>query len=69
MEVCKKVPYTQILIEVKVKLIKLHLEVNTKAHMADIINMKVNLMEVHEETLKEEEVMEAWWKSSRLTTK
>ncbi len=35
-----------------------HLEVNTKAHMVDIINMKVNFMEVDEETLKEKEVME-----------
>ncbi len=61
-------PSTQILIELEVKLRKLHLEVNTKAHTADIINMKVNLMEVHE-NLEEEEVMEAWWKSSRLTTK
>jgi hypothetical protein len=69
MEDCKKMPSTQILIELEVKLRKLHLEVNTKAHMADIINMKVNLMEVHEENLEEEEVMEAWWKSSRLTTK
>ncbi len=62
-------PSTQILIELEVKLRKLHLEVNTKAHTADIINMKVNLMEVHEENLEEEEVMEAWWKSLRLTTK
>ncbi len=62
-------PFTQILIELEVKLRKLHLEVNTKAHTADIINMKVNLMEVHEENLEEEEVMEAWWKSLRLTTK
>jgi hypothetical protein len=69
MEDCKKMPSTQILIELEVKLRKLHLEVNTKAHTADIINMKVNLMEVHEENLEEEEVMEAWWKSSRLTTK
>ncbi len=69
MEDCKKMPSTQILIELEVKLRKLHLEVNTKAHTADIINMKVNLMEVHEENLEEEEVMEAWWKSLRLTTK
>jgi hypothetical protein len=69
MEDCKKMPFTQILIELEVKLRKLHLEVNTKAHTADIINMKVNLMEVHEENLEEEEVMEAWWKSLRLTTK
>jgi len=69
MEDCKKMPSTQILIELELKLRKLHLEVKTKAHTADIINMKVNLMEVHEENLEEEEVMEAWWKSSRLTTK
>jgi hypothetical protein len=29
-----------------------------EAHMVDIINMKVNLMEVNEETLEEEEVVE-----------
>jgi hypothetical protein len=29
-----------------------------KIHMVDIINMKVNLMEVDEKTLKEEKVME-----------
>jgi hypothetical protein len=29
-----------------------------EAHMVDIINMKVNLMEVDEEILKEEEVVE-----------
>jgi len=53
----KKVPSTQILIEVEV--VELHLEVNTEACMVDIINMKVNFMEVDEETLKEREVMEA----------
>jgi len=47
---------TQILIEVKV--VKLHFEVNTKVHVVDIINMKVNLMEADKETLKEEEIME-----------
>jgi hypothetical protein len=38
----------------------------------DIINMKVKLIEVDEETLEEEEVEEAWrswWKSSKSTTK
>ncbi len=39
-------------------MVKLHFEVNTEAYMVDIINMKVNLMEMDEETLKEEEVME-----------
>jgi hypothetical protein len=41
-----------------VDVVKLHFEVNTEAYMVDIINMKVNLMEMDEETLKEEEVME-----------
>ncbi len=58
MENHKKVFSTQILIEVEVKVLKLHFEVNTKASMVDIINMKVNLMEVDEETLEEEEVVE-----------
>jgi hypothetical protein len=58
MEDHKKVFSTQILIEVEVKVLKLHFEVNTKAPMVDIINMKVNLMEVDEETLEEEEVVE-----------
>jgi len=49
---------TQILIEVEVEVIKLHFEVDTKAHMVDIINMKVKFMEVDEETLEEEEVKE-----------
>jgi hypothetical protein len=52
----KKVFSTQILIEVEV--VKPHFEINMEAHMMDIINMKVNLMEVDEETLKEEEVVE-----------
>ncbi len=49
---------TQILIEVVAEVVKLHFEVNTEARMVDIINMKVNLMEVDEVTLEEEEVME-----------
>ncbi len=49
---------TQILIKVEVEVVKFHFEVNTKAHMVDIINMKVNFMEVDKETLKEEEVVE-----------
>jgi hypothetical protein len=59
MEDHKKVPFTQILIEVEVEVVKFHFTVNTEVHMVDIINMKVSLMEVHEETSKEEEVMEA----------
>ncbi len=47
---------TQILIEVEVEVLKPHFEVDTKARLVDIINMKVSLMEVDEETL--EEVME-----------
>jgi hypothetical protein len=59
MEDHKKVLFTQILIEVEVEVevLKLHFEVNTKACMVDIINMKVNFMEVDKETLKEEQVM------------
>ncbi len=48
----------QILIEVEVEVVKFHFEVNTEARMVDIINMKVKLMEVDEETLEEEEVEE-----------
>jgi len=46
----------QIVIEVEV--VKPHFEVNMEARMVDIINMKVNLMEVDEKTLEEEEVVE-----------
>ncbi len=49
---------TQILIKVEVEVIKPHFEVNTEAHMVDIINMKVSFMEVNEETLEEKEVVE-----------
>jgi len=58
MEEHKKVLFTQIPIEVEVEVVKPHFEVNTEAHMVDIINMKVKLMEVNEETLEEEEVEE-----------
>jgi hypothetical protein len=58
MEDHKKVFSTQILIEVEVEVLKPHFEADTKARMVDIINMKVNFMEVDEETLKEEEVVE-----------
>ncbi len=60
MEDHKKMLSTQILIEVevKVKVVKPHFEVDTKTDMVDIINMKVRLMEVNEETLEEKEVVE-----------
>jgi hypothetical protein len=58
MEDHKKLFSIQILIEVEVEVLKPHFKVNIKARMVDIINMKVNLMEVDEETLEEEEVME-----------
>jgi hypothetical protein len=57
MEDHKKVFSTQILIEVKVEVVKPPFEVNTEVYMVDIINMKVNFMEVDKETLEEEEVM------------
>ncbi len=49
---------TQIPIEVEVEVVKPHFEVDMEARMVDIINMKVKLMEVDEETLEEEEVEE-----------
>jgi hypothetical protein len=55
----KKMFFTQTLIEVEVKVVKLHFEVDMEARMVDIINMKVKLMEVDEETLEEKEVKEA----------
>ncbi len=60
MEDHKKVLSTQILIEVEVEVevVKPRFEVDTKVRMVDIINMKVKLMEVNEETLEEEEVEE-----------
>jgi hypothetical protein len=58
MEDHKKVFSIQIVIEVKVKMAEPHFEVDMEACMVDIINMKVNLMEVDKETLKEEEVVE-----------
>ncbi len=48
---------TQILIKVEVKVVKHHFKVNIEACMVDIISMKVDLMEVDEETLLEEEVV------------
>jgi hypothetical protein len=50
--------YTQILIEVEVEVVKPHFKVDTEACMVDIINMKVNFMEVDEETLEAKEVVE-----------
>ncbi len=47
---------TQILIEVEV--LKLHFEVDMEACMVDIINMKVNFMEVDKKNLEEEEVVQ-----------
>jgi hypothetical protein len=64
MEDHKKMFSTQILIEieveveVEVEVLKPHFEADMEARMVDIINMKVNLMEVDEETLEEEEVVE-----------
>jgi len=49
---------TQMLLEVKVEVVKSHFKVDMETRMVDIINMKVSLMEVDEETLEEEEVME-----------
>jgi len=60
MEDHKKMLSTQILIEVKikVKVVKPNFEVDIKTDMVDIINMKVSLMEVDEETLEKKEVVE-----------
>jgi hypothetical protein len=58
MEDHKKVFSIQIPVEVEVEVLKPHFEVNTEVRMVDIINMKVGLMEVDEETLEEEEVVE-----------
>jgi hypothetical protein len=57
MEDHKKVPSTRTLIEVKVEVLKPHFEDDTEARMVEIINLKVSLMEVDEETLEEEEVV------------
>ncbi len=48
----------QILIKVEVKVLKPHFEVDMEACMVDIINMKVNFIEVDEEALEEEKIME-----------
>ncbi len=62
MEDHKKVFFTQILIKVKVEVLKPHFEVDTETRMVDIINLKVSLMEVDEETLEEEgAIVHARW--------
>ncbi len=53
MEDHKKVLSTQILIEVEVNVVKRHFDINLEARMVDIIDMKVNFMEVYEEILEE----------------
>jgi hypothetical protein len=58
MEDHKKVISIQILIKVKVEVVNPHFEVNTETRIVDIINMKVNFMEVDEEILEEEELVE-----------
>jgi hypothetical protein len=47
-------------IQILMEMVKPHFdfEVDMEARMVDIINMKVNLMEVDEDTLEEEEVVE-----------
>jgi hypothetical protein len=58
MEDQKKITFIQILIKVEVEVVQPHIEVDIEAHMVEIINMKVNLMEVDKEILKEGEVIE-----------
>ncbi len=58
MEDHKKVPSTQILIEVEVEVLKPHFEIDTEARMVNISSVKDSLMEVDEETLEEHEIME-----------
>jgi hypothetical protein len=52
MEDHKKILSIQILIEVEVEVVKPHFEVDMEVRMVDIINMKVNLVEVDKETLE-----------------
>jgi len=59
MEDHKKMFSILILIEIEVEVEKPHLKVNTETRMGDIINMKVNFMEVEKKILEEEEVVEA----------
>jgi hypothetical protein len=65
MEDHKKMFFTQIPIEVEV--VKPHFEVDTKTRMVDIINMKVNLMEV--ERLKLLLLWETWAHGKELLSK
>jgi hypothetical protein len=52
MEDHKKVFSIQILIGVEVEVVNLHFEVDTKARMVDIINMKFNFMEVDKKNFR-----------------
>jgi hypothetical protein len=67
MEDHKKMLSTQIPIEVEAEVVKPHFEVDPEARMVDIINMKVKLMEVNEETLEEEEVEEVVEVNNQIT--
>ncbi len=58
MEDHEKFFFTQILIKVEVEVLKPHFEVDMEVRMVDIINLKISLMEVDKEILKEEEVVE-----------
>ncbi len=58
MEEHKKMLSIQILIKVEVEVLKPHFKADMEVCMVDIINMKVNLMEVDEEILEEKEVVE-----------
>jgi hypothetical protein len=58
MEDHKKVLSIQVVIEVEVEVLKLHLEVDMEARMVDIINMKLSFMEVDEKILEKKEVIE-----------
>jgi gamma-glutamyl:cysteine ligase YbdK (ATP-grasp superfamily) len=68
MEDHKKVFSTQISIEVEVEVVKPHFEVDMEACMVDIINMKVNFMEVDKETFEEEEVEEVMEVNNQIAT-
>jgi hypothetical protein len=48
-------PFIQILIPIE--LVEPHFEVNMEARMMDIINMKVNFMEMNKEITKEGEII------------
>ncbi len=57
--------YTQILTEVEVKMVKFHFQVDTKVHMVDIINVKVNIMELNKDTLQKKGSHEGCGESHR----